>query len=307
MIEDSYIIDRLRLKKRARRWRFLALFLIAIFFFTFVFQKKDGWETEQNHIVSLELNGTLTQNRDILKSLDKIAGDDNIRAVVVNINSPGGTAVGGESLYNAFLEISKKKPIVASIGELGTSAAYLAALGTDRIFAYESSLTGSIGVVLPNFEVSDLAKKYGVTFDFFKSSPFKGIPNNFEKLDDSQKKYVQSLIDDSHKFFVQKVKQRRKFSDKDVNAVADGRVFVGFKAYDLKLIDQLGDENDAIKWLKNNNEELKNLKVKNIDVVKPIGKFQKLLDYSSNALILCTNFLNQIEASDIKNKGGLLS
>ena len=289
MIGEDYIIDRFRLKNSANRWRFFAILLLIAFVFLFVCRSNDIKEMGQDYIASVNVAGILMQNQEVLESLNKIGKKDNIKAVVVNINSPGGTAVGGESLYRAFREIAKKKPIVASIGELGTSAAYMAALGTDRIFAYESSLTGSIGVMLQNIEVSDLAKKYGINLELFKSSPLKNIPNHFEKLDNTQKKYVQSLINDSHQFFVQKVKQRKNFSDEELETIADGRVFIGIRAHKLRLVDQLGGKEEAIKWLKSNNDKIKNLKVSNIDLIKPTSKLQRLLDYSNNILLFFIN------------------
>ena len=293
MIGEDYVIDRLRLKNSANRWKFFAMLLLIGLVFLFIYRKGNIKQIGQDYIASVNITGILVQNQEILESLYKIAKKDNIKAVVVNINSPGGTAVGGESLYRAFKEIAKRKPIVSSIGELGTSAAYMAALGTDRIFAYESSLTGSIGVMLQNIEVADLAKKYGVNLEIFKSSPLKGIPNHFEKLDDSQKEYIQNLINESHQFFIEKVKQTRKFSNDELEAIGNAKVFIGIKAYKLKLIDQLGDKKDAIKWLRKNNEKIKRLKVSNVDLINPASKLQRLLDYSSNMLLFLTNLFSK--------------
>ena len=267
-------------------WIYLSIFFQK-------FHKNNIEQIGGDYIASISVTGILMQNQEVLESLNEIAKKDSIKAVVVNINSPGGTAVGGESLYRSFKEISKKKPIVSSIGELGTSAAYMAALGTDKIFAYESSLTGSIGVMLQNVEISDLAKKYGVNLEMFKSSPLKGIPNPFEKLDNTQKEYVQDLINDSHQFFMQKVKEARNFSNDELKAIGDGKVFIGIKAYKLRLIDQLGDKEDAIRWLKENNKQIKDLKVNHVDLIKPTSKLQKIIDYSHNALLLLTHVFSK--------------
>jgi protease-4 len=235
----------------------------------------------------------LMQNKETIKSLNKIANDSNIKAVLVNINSSGGTGVGGESLYREFRKIAEKKPIVASIGEIGASAAYMAAIGTDRIYAYDISLVGSIGVIIMNIEVGEFAKKHGINLELIKSSPLKGIPNYFEKLNSQQKEYVQSLVDESNKYFIGLVKKRRNLSEDDLKKVSDGRIFTGSKANQLKLIDQIGDGADAVKWLKSK-ENLKNLEVKNYNLVKPASKLEKLMEYTGNVKLIFSTIFNTI-------------
>ncbi|EDV18716.1 hypothetical protein TRIADDRAFT_62805 [Trichoplax adhaerens] len=200
---------------------------------------------------------TLMENQEMIKSLNKLANDNNVKAVLVNINSTGGTGAGGESLYRELRRIAKNKPVVASIGEIGASAGYMVALGTDRIFAYDISLVGSIGVIIMNFEINELAKKHGINLELIKSSPLKGVPNYFEKLDNQQKEYVQNLANESNQYFIKLVKNRRNLSEEDLKAVSNGKIFIGTKAMKLKLIDQVGDMNDAINWLKQK-DDLKN-------------------------------------------------
>ena len=166
MIGDDYIIDRYKLKNSVNKWKFIALILLLIALFTIFYHKDDGVSRiKSDYIASIDITGMLMQNKETIKSLNKIANDSNIKAVLVNINSSGGTGVGGESLYREFRKIAEKKPIVASIGEIGASAAYMAAIGTDRIYAYDISLVGSIGVIIMNTEVSELAKKHGINLE----------------------------------------------------------------------------------------------------------------------------------------------
>jgi protease-4 len=203
MIGDDYIIDRYKLKNSVNKWKFIALTLFFIALFVIFYNKGDGVsQINSDYIASIAITGMLLQDKEVIKSLNKIASDNSIKAVLVNINSSGGTGVGGELLYREFRKIAQKKPIVSSIGEIGASAAYMAAIGTDRIYAYDISLVGSIGVIIMNFEVSEFAKKYGINLELIKSSPLKGIPNYFEKLNDQQKEYVQNLVDESNKFFI---------------------------------------------------------------------------------------------------------
>ena len=292
MIGDDYIIDRYKLKNSVNKWKFITLVLLLIALFTIFYHKGDGVSgIKSDYIASIDLTGMLMQNKETIKSLNKIANDNNIKAVLVNINSSGGTGVGGESLYREFRKIAEKKPIVASIGEIGASAAYMAAIGTDRIYAYDISLVGSIGVIIINVEVSELAKKHGINLELIKYAPLKGIPNYFEKLNYQQKEYIQSLVDESNKYFVGLVKKRRNLSEEDLKKVSDGRIFTGSKASKLKLIDQIGDGADAVKWLKSK-ENLKNLEVKNYNLVRPASKLEKLMEYSDNVKLIFSTIFN---------------
>ena len=294
MIGDDYIIDRYKLKNSVNKWKFIALILLLIALFTIFYHKDDGVSRiKSDYIASIDITGMLMQNKETIKSLNKIANDSNIKAVLVNINSSGGTGVGGESLYREFRKIAEKKPIVASIGEIGASAAYMAAIGADRIYAYDISLVGSIGVIIMNIEVGEFAKKHGINLELIKSSPLKGIPNYFEKLNSQQKEYVQSLVDESNKYFIGLVNKRRNLSEDDLKKVSDGRIFTGSKANQLKLIDQIGDGADAVKWLKSK-ENLKNLEVKNYNLVKPASKLEKLMEYTGNVKLIFSTIFNTI-------------
>ncbi|MBY0380145.1 MAG: signal peptide peptidase SppA [Burkholderiales bacterium] len=294
MIGDDYIIDRYKLKNSVNKWKFIALTLFFSALFVVFYNKGDGVpQIKSDYIASIDITGMLLQDKEVIKSLNKIASDNNIKAVLVNINSSGGTGVGGELLYREFRKIAQKKPIVSSIGEIGASAAYMAAIGTDRIYAYDISLVGSIGVIIMNFEVSEFAKKYGINLELIKSSPLKGIPNYFEKLNDQQKEYVQNLVDESNKFFIELVKKRRNLSENDLKKVSDGRIFIGSQANKLKLIDEIGDRADAIKWLKSK-ENLENLEVKDYVLLKPASRLERLMEYTDNVKLIFSTIFNTI-------------
>ena len=144
-----------------------------------------------------------------------------------------------------------------------------------------------------NFEINELAKKHGINLELIKSSPLKGIPNYFEKLDNQQKEYVQNLANESNQYFIKLVKNRRNLSEEDLKAVSNGKIFIGTKAMKLKLIDQVGDMNDAIDWLKRK-DDLKNLEVKKVNLVKATSKLEKLLDYSSDIKVIFSSIFNKI-------------
>jgi protease-4 len=167
----------------------------------------------------------------------------------VHINSPGGTTAGSEQLFDALVRVKAKKPVVVVVEGLAASGGYIAAIAADRIIAKQSSLVGSIGVLFqfPNF--SELMKTVGVKVEEVKSSPLKAAPNGFEPTSPEARAALDSLVKDSYAWFRNLVKERRGMDDALLEKVADGRVFTGRQAVELKLIDQLGDEKTAVAWL----------------------------------------------------------
>jgi protease IV len=175
--------------------------------------------------------------------------DSKAAAVIVHINSPGGTTAGSEQLYDALVQLKAKKPLVVVVEGLAASGGYITAIAADHIIAQQTSLVGSIGVLFqfPNF--TDLMKTVGVKVEEVKSSPLKAAPNGFEPTSPEARAALDSLVKDSYAWFRDLVKARRGMDDALLDKVADGRVFTGRQAVDLKLIDQLGDEKTAVAWL----------------------------------------------------------
>ena len=170
-------------------------------------------------------------------------------AVIVHINSPGGTTAGSEQLYDALVRLKAKKPLVVVVEGLAASGGYIAAIAADHIVARQSSLVGSIGVLFqfPNF--TELMKTVGVKVEEVKSSPLKAAPNGFEPTSPEARAALDALVKDSYAWFRGLVKERRGMDDALLEKVADGRVFTGRQAVELKLVDQLGDEKAAVAWL----------------------------------------------------------
>ena len=167
----------------------------------------------------------------------------------MHINSPGGTTAGSEQLYDALVRLKAKKPLVVVVEGLAASGGYIAAIAADHIIAQQSSLVGSIGVLFqyPNF--TELLKTVGVKVEEVKSSPLKAAPNGFEPTSPEARAALDALVKDSYAWFRGLVKERRGMDDALLEKVADGRVFTGRQAIDLKLVDQLGDEKTAVAWL----------------------------------------------------------
>jgi len=167
----------------------------------------------------------------------------------VHINSPGGTTAGSEQLYDALVRLKAKKPLVVVVEGLAASGGYITAIAADHIIAQQSSLVGSIGVLFQYPNVSELLKTVGVKVEEVKSSPLKAAPNGFEPTSPEARAALDALVRDSYAWFRGLVKERRGMDDALLEKVADGRVFTGRQAIDLKLVDQLGDEKAAVAWL----------------------------------------------------------
>src|ERR1700721_324868 len=204
--------------------------------------------TTSGSIARVNIEGLIRSDQDRVEALERLE-KSNAAAVVVHINSPGGTTAGSEQLYDALVRLKAKKPLVVVVEGLAAWGGYITAIAADHIVAQQSSLVGSIGVLFqfPNF--TDLLKTVGVKVEEVKSSPLKAAPNGFEPTSPEARAALDALVKDSYAWFRGLVKERRAMDDAQLEKVADGRVFTGRQAVELKLIDQLGDEKSAVAWL----------------------------------------------------------
>jgi len=259
----DYIVDRRRLRRQLTFWR-VAAFVIAAIAIVFAFSKYSGVaaiEHSQPHIARLAIKGLITGDDATLKVIRDIASS-NASAVVLTIESPGGTTTGAELVFDELRRLAAKKPVAAVVGTMAASGAYIAALGADRIFVQGNSIVGSIGVLVefPNF--SGLLDKLGVKFEAIKSSPLKAAPNGLEPTSDAARAAMASLVADSFDWFKALVKDRRHMSDDELAQIADGRVFTGRQGIPLKLVDAIGGEREAIAWFESEKAIAKNLPVR---------------------------------------------
>jgi protease IV len=262
-LETDLLVDRRRLRRKLSVWRILAfLFLVAALLGAAALAGGRGaLQKRTDHIARVKLTGFVGDQAANLELFDDIA-ESGARAVVVDIDSPGGATTGGEALYKGLRKLSEKKPTVAVIDTLGASAAYMAALGTDRIMSRRSSLVGSIGVLVQYPNVSQLLDKVGVQVEEIKSSPLKAAPNGFEPTSPEARAALAAVVNDTYGWFKGLVKERRGYDDTTLATVSDGRIFTGGQALDLKLVDAIGDEKDAIDWLVANKGVPKDLPVR---------------------------------------------
>lgn len=213
---------------------------------------------ESNHIAVVDINHSISLSNNKLNLLNNIRKNDKVKAVILRINSPGGSIYGGEMYFRIVKRLVKEKMVVSFVNGSATSAAYLLALPSNYIIAYDNALIGSVGVFLPVFNFSDILKKIGIKTEFIKSSPSKGQPNMVEPTVESAKENMESVVDDIKEYFFDKVFFYRKIDEKYINNIKNADVFVGYKAKDMNLIDANGDLIDSKNYINNKlNQKLK--------------------------------------------------
>jgi len=260
--ETETVLDRRRLRRRISLWRALAVIavLLAIGAVALVSSERAGLVGRQQ-IARVNFEGFITDNRDQLKLLKQLGENKQVAAVILHINSPGGTTSGGEALFEAIRELAKVKPVVAQMGTIATSAAYIIALATDHVVARGNTITGSVGVIFQWAEVSQLLDKIGVRMNEVKSGPLKANPSPFQPVDEAGKAAAEEMVAESQRWFVSLVADRRGIDTKRVSGLEQGRVFSGREALATKLVDQIGGEAEAVKYLEEKRNIAKGLKV----------------------------------------------
>jgi protease IV len=250
-LDSDVIVDRRRIRRKLTFWRVMAALIAIGAIVTVGLVATPGGRgtlTTAGSIARVNIEGLIRTNQNRVEALERLE-NSRAAAVVVHINSPGGTTAGSEQLYDALTRLKAKKPLVVVVEGLAASGGYITAIAADHIVAQQSSLVGSIGVLfqIPNF--TELMKTVGVKVEEVKSSPLKAAPNGFEPTSPEARDALESLVKDSYAWFKGLVKQRRGMDDAQLEKVADGRVFTGRQALELKLVDELGDEKIAIAWL----------------------------------------------------------
>jgi protease-4 len=306
-LDSDAIVDRRRMRRKLTFWRVAAV-LIAIAAIGIIGMLVSPGSrvalTSSGSIARVNIEGLIRSDRERVEALERLEKSQ-AAAVIVHINSPGGTTAGSEQLYDALVSLKAKKPMVVVVEGLAASGGYITAIASDHIIAQQSSLVGSIGVLFqfPNF--SELLKTVGVKVEEVKSSPLKAAPNGFEPTSPEARDALDALVKDSYAWFKDLVKARRGLDDAQLQKVADGRVFTGRQAIDLKLIDQLGDEKTAIAWLVDQKGVKKDLPVRDFKLEPRFGDLTFLRTAASitlDALGLGT-IARQVEHAGIDRLG----
>ena len=245
------LIDRRRLRRKLTFWRVAAIAVLALGLLALGawFYGEDLGGAAIDHIAKVKIEGTITEDDELIERLEKIRKSDRVKGVILAIDSPGGTTAGGESIYDEVRKVAADKPVVAQVGTLAASAGYMIASAADHIVARKSSIVGSIGVLIQFPDVTGLMDKLGVKLEEVKSAPLKAEPSPFNPTTDEERAMVRKLILDSYDWFVGLVAERRSMTKPQVLALADGSIFTGRQALANKLIDEVGGEDEAVAWL----------------------------------------------------------
>jgi protease IV len=250
-LDSDTIVDRRRMRRKLTLWRVLAVLLAIVLVVggaALLTPPGARLTGAGGYIARVTITGLLRSDSDRVEALERL-GRSSARAVVIHVNSPGGTTAGAEQLHDALLRLKEKKPIVVVVDGLAASGGYITAMASDHIVAQSSSLVGSIGVLFQYPNVHELLKTVGVKVEEIKSSPLKAAPSGFEPTSPEARAALESIVMDSYAWFRDMVKDRRGMDEALLNRVADGRVFTGRQAIGLKLVDELGDEKNALAWL----------------------------------------------------------
>jgi protease IV len=268
-LDADTIVDRRRMRRKLTFWRVFAILLAicaVVAAGAALRVPGTGLLTGQpgGSIARVTIAGLIRSDQERVEALERL-GKSRARAVIVHINSPGGTTSGSEQLHDSLTRLKEQKPLVVVVDGLAASGGYITALAADHIVALETSLVGSIGVLFQYPNVTDLLKTLGVKVEEIKSSPLKAAPNGFEPTSPEARAAIEAIVSDSYAWFRGMVKARRQLDDATLERVADGRVFTGRQGVALKLVDELGDEKTAIAWL---------AKEKNIDPKTPVRDYR---------------------------------
>jgi protease IV len=288
-LSSDYIIERKRNKMHLTRWKILSLVLIIML----ILLLGKRYESSSNvsaqvgnssdHIARIMINDVIYDDWARIKRIEKISQNQKTKALIVHINSPGGSVVGSEMLYNSIRKISKNIPVVIIMDSVATSGGYMASLAGNYIIAHNGTITGSIGVLMQSAEITELAEKIGIKFTNFKSGELKANPNLMEKLTPEAHKATMDSIYQVYDYFVNLVAERRNLDIEYVKKLADGRVYSGRQALELKLIDAIGNEDTAIDWLKDKNN-IQDLKILDVKLKSHEGFIELLLEDFNSAI-----------------------
>jgi protease-4 len=246
-LETDLLLDRRRLKRRLVFWQVFAVAVLVLAILAGL--RGAGLAPAGAHLDRITVNGLITEDRKLTSAIDGLADDDHVKAVIVSIDSPGGSVAGGESLHDAIARVAAKKPVVVTMGGLAASAGYMIALPAGRIFARDATLTGSIGVLLETGEVSGLLGKLGISAEVVRSGPLKDEPSFVRPLSPQGQEVLQGLVNDMYDQFVGMVAEGRHMDPAKVRSLGDGRAYTGRQALSLGLVDAIGGEREAMDWL----------------------------------------------------------
>ena len=290
------LLERIKLKSQVSFWRNIAIIsFVAIGLL--IISNTFNLNPDNAFIARLDVKGIIVTDSKRIETLIDIKNNNNAKALIINVDSPGGTIVGGETLHNAIVEISKVKPVVVTMGNIAASGGYMVAIAGDRVFSRKGTLTGSVGVILQSFDATKMAEKIGIDFVTFKSGDMKAVPTPTARINPKQRQIIQNAIDEMQGYFIGLVKDKRNLEPEQLEIISDGRIFTGTQALEHNLVDAIGGQAEAVEWLRTEKKIPKSIKVRQIKVKRPNDILDKL----------STKILGKSINYDIYNSNGLMA
>jgi protease-4 len=249
--EAELIVDRRRLRRRLVLWRVIAC-LAVIAGLLAVVLGSSGFESlkkHTDHVARLRISGMITGDQPTLDLLKEIRDSQSVKALIIRLDTPGGTTAGSEAIYESIRDIAKTRPVVAVMDTIAASGGYITAIAADHIVARGNTITGSIGVIFQWAEVSKLMDTLGIRFDEIKSGELKAEPSPFKPIPEKAREVSNAMVQDAFRWFTGLVAERRNLPMDRVLVLSDGRVYTGRQALVEKLVDDIGGEEKAVDWL----------------------------------------------------------
>lgn len=277
--DESILIaeELLKIEKRElwyKRWRNLSFMLLLILFSSWVGNRRTIQSMDLAHIAMININEAIHQDShfwDQLGRLDK----KNAKAALILMSSPGGTPGDSERLYNEIVQLKSKIPVTVLVENQATSGAYLAAVASDRIYAYNSAMIGSIGIVFSHMIAKELFEKIGIKHEKLTVGTYKGYPNSYEETPPMVIENIQNVLASDQKWFVNLVKKNRNLDQNSVNSIKEAQVYSASDGLALGLIDGLSSRQEQIEMLR---DEVGDLPIKNLEIDENESMLKQLLN-----------------------------
>jgi protease-4 len=270
--------DSITAKRRLRRslavWRILAVLALAAAILALVLTGTTtvgGLSKRSDHIARVNVTGLITGDEKTLELLEQIEEADQVKAVLLRIDSPGGTTAGSEAVYLSLRQLVEHKPVVAVMDTVAASGGYIVAIAADHIVARGNTITGSVGVLFQWVQLQELLDTLGIEMQSIKSGELKAEPNPFEPMSERARQVTEEMVEESFRWFIDLVEERRQLTPEQVELISDGRVFTGRQAVTVRLVDQIGGEQEAKDWLAANRDIDADLKILDWEVKRGLG------------------------------------
>lgn len=280
-----------KIKKRElwyKRWRNLALMLLVILFSSWVGSRKKPQAMDLAHIAMLNINEAIHQESRFWDQFDRL-DKTHAKAALILMNSPGGTPGDSERLYNEIIQLKSKMPVTILIENQATSGAYLASVASDRIYAYNSAMVGSIGIVFSHMITKELFEKIGIKHEKLTVGAYKGYPNSYEETPPRVVENIQAVLESDQRWFVDLVKKNRNLDQASIDSVKEAQVYSAADGLALGLIDGLSSRQEQIEILR---DEVGDLPIKNLEIDENESMLKQLLNPKRVLGILKLSVLN---------------